>query len=139
MYGFVRQQSGCFDDVSDQIIGTKGRAEVSTHRIVGEKPWHYSGPKPSMCDVEHQELFASIRAGKPLNNGNYMATSTMLAVLGRMVAYSGAAITWEEAMKSPFRLAPARYDFEADPPTKPDKDGKYPIAMPGVTKFAYLG
>jgi predicted dehydrogenase len=136
MYGFVRQQTNCFGDFSDQIIGTKGCANVFGHRIVGEKPWHYSGPKPSMFDIEHQEFFASIRAGKPINNGNYMATSTMLAVLGRMVAYSGAAITWEEAMKSQLSLAPARYAFDAEPPTKPDKDGKYPTAMPGMTRYS---
>ena len=136
MFAFVRQQTGCFADVSDHIIGTKGRANVLAHRIEGEQKWHYSGPKPSMYDVEHQELFAAIRAGKPINNGNYMATSTMLAVLGRMVAYSGASITWEEAMKSPLSLAPARYAFDADPPTKPDKDGRYPIAMPGITRFS---
>jgi myo-inositol 2-dehydrogenase / D-chiro-inositol 1-dehydrogenase len=135
MYGFVRQQSNCFDDLSDQIIGTKGHANVLGHRIEGERPWRYSGPKPSMYDVEHQELFASIRAGKPINNGDYMATSTMLAVLGRMVTYSGAAITWEEAMKSPFNIAPSQYALDAEPPTKPNKDGNYPIAMPGTTQY----
>ena len=136
MFAFVRQQTGCFADVSDHIIGTKGRANVLAHRIEGEQKWQFSGPKPNMYDVEHQELFAAIRAGKPINNGNYMATSTMLAVLGRMVAYSGASITWEEAMKSPLSLAPARYAFDADPPIKPDKDGRYPIAMPGITRFS---
>ena len=134
MYGFVRQQSGCFGDVSDLIIGTNGRADVLRHRIEGEKPWRYTGPKPNMYDVEHQEFFASIRAGNPINNGNYMATSTMLAVLGRMVSYSGGAITWAEAMKSPLELAPARYAFDADPPTMPGKDGRCPIAMPGITQ-----
>lgn len=136
IYGFVRQQLGCFDDASDLIIGTKGRANVLGHRIVGEKPWRYTGPKPNMYDVEHQELFASIRDGKPINNGNYMATSTMLAVLGRMVSYSGSAITWEDAMKSQLSLAPSRYAFDAEPPVKPGKDGRYPIAMPGISKYS---
>jgi myo-inositol 2-dehydrogenase/D-chiro-inositol 1-dehydrogenase len=136
MFGFVRQQSGCFDDASDMIIGTKGRADITRHRIDGENPWRYSGPKPVPYDVEHQEMFAAIRAGTPINNGNYMATSTMLAVLGRMVSYSGAMITWEDAMKSQLSLAPSGYAFDADPPTKPDGDGRYPIAMPGITKFS---
>ncbi len=133
MFAFVRQQTGCFSDVSDHILGTKGRANLIANRIEGEHPWRYTGPKPNMYDVEHQELFAAIRSGKPINNGNYMATSTMLAVLGRMVTYSGAAITFDEATKSPLNLAPVRYAFDAAPPVKPDPNGRYPIAMPGTT------
>ena len=53
-----------------------------------------------MYDVEHEALFAAIRAGKPINNGVYMARSTMLAILGRMVDYTGQAITWDEAINS---------------------------------------
>ncbi len=87
-----------------------------------------------MYDVEHQELFAAIRAGKPINNGLYMARSTMLAILGRMATYSGQAVTWEQAINSKLTLAPAAYRLDAAPPTVPDKDGRYPVAMPGVTR-----
>ncbi len=134
MFAYVRQQTGCFSDVSDHIIGTKGCAYPVLHSINGEKTWRYNGPKPAMHDVEHQELFAAIRSGKALNNGDYMATSTMLAVLGRMACYSGSAISFQDAMKSPMSLAPARYAFDAAPPVMPDKNGLYPIAMPGTTK-----
>ncbi len=133
MFAYVRQQTNCFRDVADHIFGTKGRANLLAHRIEGEQQWEYSGPKCNMYDVEHQELFAGIRTGKPINNGDYMATSTMLAVAGRLAAYSGAVIGWEEAMRSPLSLAPSRYALDADPPTRPDKDGRYPIAMPGIT------
>ena len=53
-----------------------------------------------MYQVEHDELFAGIRTGKPLNNGEYMAKSTMLAIMGRMATYTGQEITWEQAMNS---------------------------------------
>ena len=52
-------------------------------------PWAYSGPGNKMYQAEHDELFASIRSGKPINNGEYMANSTLLAIMGRMAAYTG--------------------------------------------------
>ena len=48
----------------------------------------------------------------------------------------GALITWDEAMKSKHVVAPERYALDADPPTMPDADGRYPMPVPGVTKFA---
>ncbi len=80
-------------------------------------------------------MFASIRAGRPINNGLYMAQSTLWGILGRMVTYTGQNITWEEAMNSQEDLSPKSYAWDAEPPILPDKDGNYPIAIPGVTKF----
>ncbi len=58
----------------------------------------------------------------------------MTAVMGRMATYSGKEVTWEDATASTLRLAPSRYAFDADPPSRPDADGNYPIAAPGVTR-----
>lgn len=135
VHSFCRQQAGCFNDVTDIMIGTKGRANILANRIEGENEWRYKGQKPNMYDVEHQRLFAAIRSGETINNGVYMAHSTMLAILGRMVDYTGQALTWEQAINSRQTLAPANYALDADPPTMPNKDGAYAIAMPGVTKF----
>jgi len=137
VHSYCRQMVGCYSDVSDLLIGTKGRAIFHSDkcRIEGEKPWRYDGPDCNMYRAEHEALFAAIRSGKPINNGLYMARSTMLAILGRMVTYTGAAITWEQAMNSKEDLSPARYAWDADPPILPDAAGKYPVAMPGVTKF----
>jgi len=88
-----------------------------------------------MYDREHQALFAAIRSGKTINNGRYMAQSTMLGIMGRMVDYTGRALTWEQAINSKQRLAPATYALDAVPPVVPDKDGNYPAGMPGVTAF----
>ena len=51
-----------------------------------------------MYQTEHDEFFASIRNGKPMNDGEWMANSTMIAILGRMVAYTGQTITWEQSL-----------------------------------------
>jgi hypothetical protein len=65
-----------------------------------------------------------------------MATSTMLAIIGRMATYTGQTITWEQAMNSQQDLSPASYSWDADPPTLPDENGQYEVAVPGVTKPA---
>jgi hypothetical protein len=86
--------------------------------------------------VEHKELFAAIREGKPINNGDYMFTSTMLAILAQMVCYTGQEITWERALESTHSFNLPEYRFDAEPPIRPGPDGTYPTAMPGLTRFA---
>ena len=88
----------------------------------------YDGPQNQMYQTEHDELFASIRTGKPINNGEYMAKSTLLAIMGRMAAYTGQEITWEMALNSKEDLSPSRYDWDAQPPPSQ-------IAVPGDTPF----
>ena len=87
-----------------------------------------------MHQQEHNALFAAIRSGTPINSGDYMVTSTMLAVIGRMASFSGEALAWEQAMQSKFSLAPTAYAWDAAPPTRPETGGAYPIAKPGVTR-----
>jgi hypothetical protein len=82
-----------------------------------------------MYQTEHDELFAAIRAGKPINNGEYMARSSLLAIMGRMAAYTGQEITWEMALNSREDLSPERYDWGARPPASA-------VSMPGQTRFA---
>ena len=62
-----------------------------------------------MYQTEHDELFGAIRAGSPLNNGEYMCSSTLLAIMGRMAAYTGREITWTEALESEEGLGPSEY------------------------------
>ena len=101
---FCRQQSGCANDNSDTIYGSKGKARIPGFGgmpfIKGETDWRYRGPRPDMYQVEHNELFASIRADKPINDGTWMAHSTLAAIMGRMAAYTGQEVTWDEAQNS---------------------------------------
>jgi predicted dehydrogenase len=135
VYSYCRQQAGCANDVSDFYVGTKGTCNVLKNRIEGQNPWRYDGPGGNMYDLEHDALFKAIRSGQTINNGQYMAYSTMMAILGRMVDYTGQEITWEDAMNSELDLSPESYTWDADPPVMPDENGVYPVAMPGITKF----
>lgn len=127
LFAYTRQQAGCSVDVSDYVMGTKGTADVMHHEIRAADKWRYRGPKPNMYQVEHNELFASIRAGNPINNSEYMARSTMLAIMGRMATYTGQTITWDQAINSKEDLTPAKYEWGPLPVA--------PVALPGVTQF----
>lgn len=130
-YNFCRQQDGCASKNSVEIIGSEGTAfyQGNVHKISGKNNWEYQGEKKDMYQVQHNELFVSIRAGKPMNDGEMMANSTMLGIMARMAAYSGQNITWEQAMNSSQVLGPDFYQYSWDL--------KWPVsppAIPGVTK-----
>jgi predicted dehydrogenase len=130
-FHFSRQQAGCASDNSDYIIGTKGIAKIKAFaglNITGENPWKFSGDRPDMYQVEHNELFASIRKGEPINHGSWMAQSTLLAIMGRMAAYTGQIITYEQALNSQEKLGPQEFKWDMSVPVPP-------VAVPGVTKF----
>jgi myo-inositol 2-dehydrogenase / D-chiro-inositol 1-dehydrogenase len=136
-FHMCRQQAGTETDVSDHLFGTKGTCHINaaegTSQIKGANPWQITARelrarKVDMYQAEHNELFASIRAGNPINNGEYMCKSTLMAIMGRMATYTGQAITWEQAMASRERLGPEKCEF--GPAAMP------PVARPGMTKFA---
>ena len=79
--------------------------------------------------LEHRDLIASIRSGKPLNEGKRIAETTMTAILGRMSAYSGQEVTWEQAMASDVSLMPAHLSMDA-------KLTVPPVAVPGKSAIA---
>ncbi len=81
-----------------------------------------------MYQKEHDLLFASIRKGQPMNDGKRMATSTLLAIMGRMAAYTGQQVTWDQAMNSQEKLFPEHLDWKGSLEVKPR-------AEPGITKL----
>jgi predicted dehydrogenase len=135
LYSHCRRMAGCANETSDIFLGTKGTCDLMKNRIEGEAPWRFDGPKNNHYVAEHEALFQSIRNGTPLNHGDYMTHSTMMAIAGRMATYTGKALTWDQAVNSQEDLTPEKYTWDANPPILPNDDGSYPIAVPGVTKF----
>ena len=84
--------------------------------------------------VEHNELQQAIREKTYLNNAWYGAESTLTALMGRMATYSGKKLSWDECYNSKVQHMPSIVTNETEAPVKPDADGWYPIAIPGVTK-----
>ncbi|MEO6184585.1 MAG: Gfo/Idh/MocA family oxidoreductase [Verrucomicrobiota bacterium] len=125
---------GVWSSVSEHVIGTKGTCDVSSHVIRGANAWKFE--KDGARDPyqqEHDDLFKAIRSDKPYNEAENGAKSTLTAIMGRMATYSGKVIEWDEALNSKIDLMPKVFAWDANPPTMPDKDGRYAIAIPGKT------
>jgi myo-inositol 2-dehydrogenase / D-chiro-inositol 1-dehydrogenase len=126
-----RQIEGCYNENADYIMGTKGVLTIGRGplpRIEGPTPWTFEGTKNDMYQAEHDVLFAAIRKGQPINDGERMATSTLVGIMGRMAAYTGQSVTWEQAMNSTQRIFPEKLDWNGALAVAP-------IARPGVTKL----
>lgn len=113
--------------VKDFLLGSKGTCDVFDHVITGEKKWKYEGADADMYQTEINAFIEAVRAGKRIDDSTRMIRSTMLAIMGRMAAYSGQVVSWDEAMNSKEDLGPAKLDGSEAP--------KPIVAVPGVTKI----
>jgi predicted dehydrogenase len=127
-----RQITGCYNENSDYILGTDGVLTIGrgpNPRIEGKTNWTFAGQEYNMYQREHDVFFAAVRKNQPQNDGKRMATSTLLGIMGRMAAYTGQQVTWEQAMNSQEKLVPDNLDWNG-------KLDVRPRAEPGITKLA---
>ena len=75
-------------------------------------------------EQEHIHLVESIRLNKPINQGEDLAYSSMIAIMGREAAYTGKTITWDNIMASDLRYGPTKYEMGALPEYQ---DVKFPL------------
>lgn len=134
IYAFCRTTTGCHNSTSSIVLGSKGKASVLQCRIWGETNWRWKG-RCNPYQIEHDVLFAAIRSDKPVNNGDYMARSTMITVMGQISCYTGEEVTWEQINQSDFYYPPRPEDCrdDMDPPVKVGSLGSYPVPKPGFT------
>ncbi len=131
-FHMCRQWANSDGENNDYFFGNAGRGVLENwtprYELIGKETWVYEGEHNDMYQTEHDELFASIRNARPINDGKRMSTSTMLSVMTRIAATTGRKITWEQAMQSEERLGPDVVDFGSYTPN--------PVAVPGKTPFA---
>lgn len=124
-----RQVEKASHRVGERLIGTKGSSDPNGV-IEGRRAFKYeAGEEPVNPYVqEHVDLLASIRAGRPLNEGRRVAESTLTAIMGRMSAYTGREVSWDWVMNSSkLDLSPPAYEFGELPVA--------PVAVPGETEL----
>lgn len=112
---YCRQQDGTTSKVAEAFQGTKGRSN-GYDTIEGPNAWKHAplqGMNPYV--EEHRDLVASIRAGKPLNEGHQIVVSNLTAILGREAAYTGQTLTWDDLIKSSLSILPKEWAFGTMP------------------------
>jgi len=117
----ARQINGCSNLKREVITGTKGYADCSgaLFDLKGNQIWKYPYPKEGDTDLtwkvkdpyvqEHVNLVASIRSGKPISDAEAQVNSTLITIMGRISAYTGKDVTWEEMLNSTLSLGPKTY------------------------------
>ena len=126
LFSACRQMAQCHGDVNDYVMGTGGTAHLMRHTVSPAKGamWSFEGESKSMYQVEHDELFAGIRSGKLINDGEAAAYSTLMAIMARQAAYTGKKITWKDMLDSTEDLSPKAYAWGDNPVPA--------VATPGV-------
>jgi predicted dehydrogenase len=135
LLSMCRQIPGTEGRVAEDLQGTLGACATSQdakrYVITGKNAWRLD---PELVGVdpyvqEHTNLIASIRAGKPLNDLKTVAESTLTAIMGRMSAYTGQSVTWEQALGSKLALVPESGQLAWGPMPVPA------VAEPGKTEL----
>lgn len=129
-----RQIANCYSDNSDYVLGGKGKgwngwSNAYFKNADGSNGWRYRGENPDMYVVEHQHLYKAIRAGEFHNDGDRMVNSTLAGIMGRLSAYTGQEVTWEQALNSKIQLVPDNLSWDMKLPIEP-------LPVPGKTKLA---
>jgi hypothetical protein len=137
-----RQIDGCANGIGEFIVGTEGMTTLSDNRphkiydLNGKVKWAYEYPKNSQGEStdkvkvtpyvqEHIDFVTAIRTGNTINEAEACAHSTLTGIMGRISAYTGKKVTWDEMMKSDLKLGPENFEFG-------DVDMEFPVPVPGV-------
>ncbi|MBM4012225.1 MAG: Gfo/Idh/MocA family oxidoreductase [Planctomycetes bacterium] len=131
-----RQIPGAAADVGNVIYGSEGECHIGAtnagSRIFnrrGEQVWELAGSIADAYKQEHKDLVDSIRAGTPIVELRQVADSSLVAVMGRMAAYTGQRVTWTfAAEESKLDLFPKDLTWESSLPAAE-------FAVPGKTKL----
>jgi len=119
----ARQITGCSNLTKQLITGTKGfaNAKGQLYNLKGEEIWTYPYPEENAADQkwkvkdpyvqEHINLVTAIRTGNIVNDAEAQVNSTLITIMGRMSAYTGKDVTWDEVMNSDLYLGPKTYAF----------------------------
>ena len=119
-----RQIGGCDNDSSVLIYGTKGYTNIykgTIYNLDGSEAWKYPYPQKEDADqsmavpdpfvTEHVRLVTAIRKNQPVNDAEKHVQSVLMTIMGRMSAYTGKFVKWDEVLSSTMKLGPDTYAF----------------------------
>jgi hypothetical protein len=131
MLSMCRQIPNTVTSISEALAGTRGFCQVNAYTISdpkGVQTWRFQGRDNAPYVQEHTNLIESIRRNNPINELRNVTESSLTAILGRMSAYTGRAVTWEQALNSQEDTFPRNLSWETPMPVPP-------VAVPGQTRL----
>ena len=138
MFSYSRHIPNCWNAFAEYAQGTRGKADMIGHGnttllVDGQEPMRWKRTADGH-QTEMDDFLAALVTGMPYNEADWATESTMTAILGRMATYSGKVVSWDTAINSDLDLSPEKLAWDAEPKVKPNADGCYNCAMPGITK-----
>ena len=145
-----RNMPGCYNEFASYGHGTKGLAVISSavpspakcriykgHNLAKDQlAWAFAPPEPNSYQLEWDDLIDAIRQDKPYNEVKRGAEASLVTSMGRMAAHTGQVITYDQMLDCPHEFAPAvdTLTMDGPAPLQADRDGTYPVPMPGLKK-----
>jgi predicted dehydrogenase len=143
-----RLQAGCKQEFASYAHGSKGLAVISSQGHAPSKARIYSGQQvkkedmvwsgpakePNPYRLEWEDLVEAILKDLPYNEVKRGVEASLVTAMGRHAAHTGQEITYDEMLNSQHELGGNvdKLTNDGPAPVMSDKDGKYPIPMPGL-------
>lgn len=137
-----RHIPGTMSKVDELLIGTKGRIYGDPAYITDLKgntlfKFDKATKENNPYQQEHDDLFAAIAKGEyKFADAEHGAMSSLTAIMGRMATYSGQLLDRDKLLANNLSIMPKVFAWNAEAPILPNADGFYPVAVPGVVKYA---
>nr|WP_256200104.1 hypothetical protein [Verrucomicrobium spinosum] len=145
-----RNITGCRNEFSTTIHGTKGSAIVSTaghlparsaifkgqRRSAEETVWKGESPEPNPYQLEWDDFLHAIRHNETYNEMERGVQASLVTSMGRMAAHTGQIITYDQMLNCPHEFAPDvdKLTLDSPAPIREDANGRYPVPLPGVNR-----
>ncbi len=121
IHSMCRQVNNCWNWVGHDFVYERGHTDGANGPAPREQPMPADLPQADASHLQEQiDLLYQILAAQPVDQARAVAESSATAVMGRIAAYTGQQVTWDEIMGDPNRkpelynltLSPTAEDFE---------------------------
>ncbi|MCS7304100.1 MAG: Gfo/Idh/MocA family oxidoreductase [Thermoguttaceae bacterium] len=138
IHSMCRQVNDCWNWVGHEFVYERGRTNGSDYPRPQQSPIPPDLPRgPSSHHQEQIDTLYYVAKGQPRNEAQAVAESTAAAIMGRISAYTGKQVFWDEMMLDP-KKNPAVYNLTLKPSAEDFEQGTVEIpkenvvALPGV-------
>jgi myo-inositol 2-dehydrogenase / D-chiro-inositol 1-dehydrogenase len=138
IHSMCRQVNDCWNWVGHDFVYEKGRTNGSDRTSPQQSPIPADLPRgPSSHHQEQIDLLYYVGKGEPRDEARAVAESSAAAVMGRVSAYTGKQVFWDEMMVDPNKK-PDLYNLLCQPTAEDFEKGEVEIpaenvvARPGV-------
>jgi myo-inositol 2-dehydrogenase/D-chiro-inositol 1-dehydrogenase len=139
IHSMCRQVTGCWNWTGHDFVYEKGRTNGSNHPDPQQSPIPADLPQGKAGHIQEQiDLLYHVGKGEPLDQARAVAESTATAVMGRISAYTGAQVSWDEVMGDPNKK-PELYNLTLKPTAEDFDEGTVEMPEENVLPRAGTG